>query len=58
MNLWTPVLRFMAAIVGVALGFRLAYELVMPIVPALTIVVVAASVAYLAWVIHRRRDRW
>jgi hypothetical protein len=48
----------MAAIVGVALGVRLAYELLMPIVPVLTIVAVTASAAYLAWVIHRRRDRW
>jgi hypothetical protein len=48
----------MAAIVGIALGLRLAYELLMPIVPVLTVVAVAASVAYVAWLIHRRRDRW
>lgn len=58
MNPWTPALRFMAAIVGVVLGLRLAYELLMPIVPVLTIVAVTASVAYLAWVIRHRRDRW
>lgn len=58
MNGGSPVLRFMAAIVGVAVGLRLVYELLLPIVPALTVVAVIASVAYIAWLINRRRDRW
>lgn len=54
----SPVLRFMAAIVGIAVGLRLVYELLRPIVPALTVVAVLASFAYIGWLINRRRDRW
>jgi hypothetical protein len=57
-NPWPPLLRLMAAIVGLALGLRLAVELVRPVAGVLAIVAVSVSVLYLAWVVRGRRDRW
>jgi predicted PurR-regulated permease PerM len=53
-----PLLRFAATIVGFALGLRLAYELVAPILPALTIAFVIGSVIYFVRWLRRRGDRW
>lgn len=58
MNPWSPLLRLMAAIVGLALGIRLVYELLLPVLPGLIVIAVLASVAYLAWQLRSRRDRW
>lgn len=50
-------MKLMAAIVGVALALRLVYELLAPILPALMVAAIVASVVYLASIL-RRRDRW
>jgi hypothetical protein len=56
---WTQtLLRFMAVIVGIALGLRLVVELLRPVLPLLAVFAVLVSVAYIGWLIHRRRDRW
>jgi hypothetical protein len=57
-NPWPPLLRLIAAIVGLALGIRLIYELLLPVLPGLIVIAVLASVAYLAWQLRSRRDRW
>ena len=58
MNVWGALLRTMAAIVGLALGIRLIYELLLPVLPGLIVIAVLGSVVYLAWQIRSRRDRW
>jgi hypothetical protein len=58
MNLWAPLLRFMAAILAVAFGLRLIVELLAPIAVPLATAAVTACVLYLAWLIRGRRDRW
>lgn len=51
------LIKAMVAVVGLALAIRLAYELVMPVVPALAFVAIAFGLIYIAWLL-RRRDRW
>ena len=56
MNVWTPLLRFVAAIVAIAVAVRLTWLLIEPVLPALAVAVVAIAVIRIAsW---HRRDRW
>ena len=51
----SPWLRFLAAIVAVAVAIRLTYELLQPVIPALLVLAVIVAIARLvAWY----RGRW
>ena len=51
----SPWLRFLAGIVGVAVAIRLTYELLLPVLPALLVIVALVAVGSLVgWY----RGRW
>ena len=51
----SPWLRFLAGIVAVAVAIRLIYELLLPVLPALLIIVILVAIAR---VVGWYRGRW
>ena len=53
-----PVIRLIVAVVFVAIGIRLAVELLRPVMSVALGVAIGASASYVVWLFTRDRDRW
>ena len=53
-----PVIRLIVAVVFVAIGIRLAVELLRPVMSVALGVAIGASASYVVWFFTRDRDRW